>query len=158
MNALKEWWDGASPRDQLAVMVLGFCALVYVLYMLIYSPVNNMRDAQIRKNNSAMESQLRVREMAAQVTQQAGGATGSKNKSVVELVSRSLGVNKLVHSGMQPNGNNNIRLRFEKVPFERIVSWLHTMEVGEGLIVNDISVSSSNEPGLVSVNVRLSRP
>ncbi len=158
MNALKEWWDGANPRDQLALFILSSGALLYVLYMVLYSPVVNMRDKQIRKNAAAMEAQQRVRDMAAQVKQQSQSSGNTSGKSLVDIVSRSLSVNKLIHSGMQPSGNNNIRLRFDKVPFDQVLSWLNAMEMREGLNVNDISVASTTDSGLVSVNIRLSRP
>lgn len=156
MNAITEWWEQASPRDQLAVFVLSICAALYFLYMAVYSPIVSMKDEQLTRNRAAVAEQQRVRELAAKVKSQTSPAAGGK--SIVEVVSRSMSANGLNHSGMQPNGTSNVRLRIEKAPFNKVVAWLNHLETNEGLLVNDASVAATSDSGVVSVNIRLSRP
>ncbi len=158
MNAFKEWWDQNSSRDQLALLALGICFLLFILYMGILKPIQDKRVTQLRNNQSALSSLKNVRDMAALWTNrdanQNRGATGG---SIVEIVDTSLRAHNLRLSGMQPSGLNDVRLRLDQARFDNLLTWLHEMEVNQGLQIKDLSVATAGEPGMVSVNMRLHR-
>ncbi|TVZ37275.1 general secretion pathway protein M [Alteromonadaceae bacterium 2753L.S.0a.02] len=159
MNEIKEWWNQASPRDQMALIICGGILALYVLYIAMLKPVTGMRDKQLNKNIAQAEALERVRELAATWVNR-GDQKGDSNaggRSLVDLVNSSLQKNNLRMSGMQPSGANDVRLRLEQVPFDNVLAWLYDLEVSQRLQVKDISVATGSNEGLVSVNIRLHR-
>lgn len=158
MNEIKEWWNQASTRDQLSLVVCGGVLMLYLLYVAMLRPVIGMRDDQVRKNLSQMEALERVRELAAVVVNQNSSSEKNDNRgSIVEVVDQSLRKHNLKLSGMQPSGNSDVRIRLEQVPFDNLLAWLYEVEVSQGMQIKDISVATGASTGLVSVNMRLHR-
>ncbi|SMF11894.1 type II secretion system protein M (GspM) [Alteromonadaceae bacterium Bs31] len=158
MNEIKEWWNQASTRDQVALVVCGGLVALYLLYIVLLKPVSEMRDTQLRKNVAQQEALERVRELAAAYVSQQGSSSDDAQKgSLVEMVDSSLRKNNLKLSGMQPSGANDVRLRLEQIPFDNLLAWLYEVEVNQRMQVRDISVATGSAKGLVSVNLRLHR-
>ena len=156
MNGLKEWWNQNSVRDQLALVALGFCFALFVLYAGILKPFQSKRDVQVQVNESAMSELNRVHELATLYKNQ--GKTASKqtgSRSIVEIVDTSLRANDLRLSSMRPSGTSDVQLRMDQVRFNDLLTWLAEMEVNEGMEVKDLSVATTDNPGIVSVNIRL---
>lgn len=154
-NAVKEWWNQASVRDQLALVILGACLGLYILYAAVLKPVGEMRDKQLKSNAAQMAALERVRDLGAKWANR--GGSGSGGGSLVNMVDDSLRKHSLRLNNMQPSGNNAVRLRLESVSFNSMIAWLNEMETQQRLQVKDLSISSSRDPGLVSVNMRLQR-
>ncbi|WP_075186978.1 type II secretion system protein GspM [Teredinibacter haidensis] len=158
MNEIKEWWDQASTRDQIALVICGAVLGVYILYAALLKPVINMRDQQLQKNISQQQALERVRDLAATWVHQGSNKKASANKgSIVELVDSSSRQHNLKLAGMQPSGNNDVRLRLEQVPFDNLLGWLYQIEVTQRIQVKDISIATGSSTGLVSANLRLHR-
>lgn len=158
MNAFKQWWDQNSSRDQMAILVLGICFLLFILYMGILKPIQEKRATQLNNNQSALNSLKNVRDMAALWTNRDASLSQNANQgSIVEIVDTSLRAHNLRLSGMQPSGLNDVRLRLDQARFDSLLEWLNEMEVSQGLQIKDLSVVTADEPGIVSVNMRLRR-
>lgn len=158
MNAFKQWWDQNSSRDQMAILALGICFLLFILFMGILKPLQEKRVTQLRNNQSAMSSLKNVRDMAALwANRDANLSQSSSRGSIVEIVDTTLRAHNLRLSGMQPSGLNDVRLRLDQARFDNLLAWLHEMEVSQGLQIKDLSVATADEPGIVSVNMRLHR-
>ena len=156
MNGFKEWWASASPRDQMALVLCSLFVGVYILFKGILGPVVDMRDAQINKNNAQLASLARVKVLAAEVKSlQSSGAQNTSKRSVESIVQSSISRNRLNVSSMDASGQNGVRVRFEEVPFNTLLTWLHEMEITNGLNVKDLSVAKGSNSGMVTVNLRL---
>ncbi|VUD53561.1 hypothetical protein TDB9533_01859 [Thalassocella blandensis] len=156
MNQFKQWWDQASSRDQIMLMAGAAFLLVYLLFMAVLGPVKDMRDKEVLRNTAQRASLERVKELAAKVMEQNASASGARQQSSIEsIVQRSFGPNNLQVSSMDASGNNGLRLRFDEVPFDNALKWLHEMEVTQGLQIQDLAISPTNNPGMVSVNLRM---
>lgn len=155
MNGFKEWWDQNSARDQLALAVLGFFALLIILYFGILKPIQTKSEVQERNNLSARSSLKNVREMANVLLNKDSKSTQQAAASIVELVDTSLRAHNLRLAGMQPSGSNDVRLRLDDIRFDNLLAWLNEMEANHGLQIKEMSVVAGEEPGRVSVNTRL---
>lgn len=156
MNAFKQWWDQASSRDQIMLMAGAVFLLVYLLFVAVLGPVKDMRDKEVVRNTAQRASLERVKELAAKVMEQnAAASSGAQQSSIESIVQRSFGPNNLQVSSMDSSGNNGLRLRFDEVPFDSALKWLHEMEVTQGLQIQDLAISPTNNPGMVSVNLRM---
>ena len=158
IDQIKAWWGQASSRDQLSIVILGFCLSLYFLYAALLKPAWEMRDKQITSNNSQLAALERVRDLAAQWANRGGGSSRSRGGgSLVEIVDNSLRQNKLRLNNMQPSGSNAVRLRLEAVEFNSLIAWLNQMETQQQLSIKEISIAGSKDAGLVSANLRLQR-
>jgi len=155
-DAVKEWWNQAPSRDQLAIVALGGVVGVYLLYAVLLKPASNMLEKQLRTNNAQMEALERVRDLAGQWMSRGGGKSESGKGSIVEIVNNSLREHKLRLNNMQPS-NNGVRLRLESAEFNSLLAWLNQMEVQQRLQIRDLSIAGGKDSGMVSANLRLQK-
>ena len=155
MNEIKQWWEQASARDQLYIVVCGGCLALYIMFMAVYKPVKGMRDSQLKQNQAQMASLERVKNLASQVQNRNKKGNANSGPSIDSLVQASLSKNSLRASAMDSSGRNGVRIRLENAQFESFLAWLHEMEVSQGLRVKDLSVASGGSAGTVTVNLRL---
>lgn len=155
MDAFKAWWVQATSRDQLAVVICGVCVSVYILFMMVLKPVQEMRRAEQIKNNALRGSLENVRVLASQVAAQKGDEGGSNRNSIESIVQQTVSTHRLQVASMNASGNTGVRLRFDEAPFENVLKWLYEMEIDYDLKIKDLSVASASTSGMVSVNLRL---
>ena len=156
MDAFKEWWSQAPARDQLALLICAGFLVVYFLFMVLLKPVQEMRDKELATNKSLRTSLENVRDLASQVVaQKSGGSRSPRARSLENIVQQSVSVHGIQVSSMNASGKTGVRLRFEETPFDKVLKWLHEMEVAQRLKIKDLSVANGSTPGLVTVNLRL---
>jgi len=156
MSALapvKDWWGQASSRDQLSVIACGVVLAVYIVYIAILSPVQNMAEEQMKTTAAQKVALERVRKLAAQVKEMKRGKSGKKSRSAEKIVESSIGTHGLRVSGFDASGKSGIRVRFDQVTFDKLLAWVNELEVNEGLSMKDISIASGKAQGVVSANL-----
>ena len=158
MNGLKDWWAQANPRDQLSVLLLVVAVVLFGFYNFVLSPVAEMRSNQ-EKSVAAQRARLdRVKTMASQlISQQRGSGSQSDNRGVEEAVQSSFARHGLRVSGFDAGGRSGIRVRFDEVPYENLLTWLHDLELSQGMRMKDVNVSASRQPGRVSATVLIQK-
>lgn len=154
MDQLKEWWQQASSKDQLYLVILAGSVGLYILYMAIYSPIKSMRDDQIKLHQAQMASLERVKNLAAQL-QQSNASTSSSGGSLDGVIQSSMSRNNLRASGVDSSGKNGVRVRIDSAKFEDLLAWLYELEIKQGMQIKELNVSGSTDAGSVSVNMRL---
>ncbi len=157
MNELKQLFLDQSPRDQLMLSVGGLVVLVYILLFLVLFPMQNDLAKKQKRNESALAEQQRVYELAGQVlAKQQGGSDGSTDQSLNSLLNQSLREFGLAMEQFQPTGNA-ARVRLATSEFNKVLAWLHEMEIKQGVLIKDLSVTADKNPGAVLVNLQLVR-
>jgi general secretion pathway protein M len=68
-----------------------------------------------------------------------------------------LRANGLQMTLLQPGSNGEVRVRLDRAAYEPLMQWLYEMEYKQGITVTDLSLASTNDPGQVTVNLRLQR-
>lgn len=158
MDAIKAWWEEAPARDQMAVLILGLALAVFIVFDFIVSPVSEMRAKQERRVVAQQAALERVKDLAAQLKARASGpGAGAANASIEKKVERSFGQHSLRVTGFDASGRSGIRVRFDSVKYEKLLAWLHDMEISQGMRMKDISIASSTAPGLVSASVLIAK-
>lgn len=155
MEALKNWFIQASPREQITLGLGGLALAIYLLFVAVLDPLHQQLEQQVQRNQSSREALQRVRTMAARWIHRDQSAGQSNSASIIELVDRSMRQHNLQMSGMQPSGSSDVRLRMDQVNFDDLLAWLYDMEVVEGVEIRDLSLAAGPDSGTVVVNVRL---
>lgn len=157
MENFKEWWNEASTKDQIYLLVCAICVVLYILYMAVYSPVKDMRDSSAKQVTAQLANLEEIKQLAAQLKaskQQGGNRSGPSLDSDIQglLAKHGIRANQL-----DASGRNGVRVRLEDAAFETFVAWLYEVEVTKKYRVKDMSVTSGSAPGSVNVSLRLER-
>lgn len=145
-----------SIRDQLALLVLAVALTLYLVLMLLVLPLENARDQLAQTNRATAEVLQRVDGLAAAIlAARAGGERPAAPRNLTSVLTGSADSLGLRISRLQPNSRGGVQLRMESVAFDALLRWLHGLEE-QGLLLEEVSVSQSGAPGIVSASLRIS--
>jgi len=153
---MKDWFAQLPQRDQLSLLALAVALAVYVVYMLIWSPLDNRREQLAMQNSAIAESRVRVDAMVAELLQlRQSGAQPGAQRNLTSIINESTSRLQLPVIRLQPNSRGEIQVRIENAVFDDALRWLHLMEYGEGLLVREVAVTPAGAAGRVSLTVRI---
>jgi type II secretory pathway component PulM len=153
---MKEWFSQLTQRDQMSLLALALALGLYLLYMLVWSPLEEQREQLALQNAAIAESQLRVDAMVSELLQlrKSGASTGAK-RNLLSVINQSTSRLQLPVIRLQPNSRGEIQVRLENASFDDVLKWLHQMEYKEGLLVREVSLTQTGTSGRVNVTVRI---
>jgi general secretion pathway protein M len=157
MNQILNLLNKYNRREQM--MILG-CAVVLVLYLVwlvVLTPIQKKRDQLHLANTSSTQTLGRVQILAAQIQQLRSEGNASAGENINGLIDSSLRANGLQMSGLQPGSNGEVRVRLDRASYQPLMQWLYELEYKQGITVTDLSLASTNDPGQVTVNLRLQK-
>lgn len=159
MNELLAHFSRFNRREQTTMLVGGIALALYLFWIVVLSPLQAQRDNQLLANTSTTQSLGRVQMLAAQILQARGqGALASGGgENISRLIDASLQANGLSMSGFQPGTAGEVRVRLDRASFESLLQWLYDVEFKHNILVRDLSVASTNDPGQVTVNIRMQK-
>ncbi|MFT4518681.1 MAG: general secretion pathway protein M [Halioglobus sp.] len=155
---MKEWFVGLNQREQLSVFLLSIAVVLYLLYSMVWSPLDDKRDQLVLQNSAIGESLVRVDAMVSELMdlRKSGAKVGSK-RNLTSLINQSTTRLDLPVSRLQPNSRGEIQVRLEHAAFDDVLKWLHEMEYREGLLVREVSVTQTGTTGRVNTTVRVAQ-
>ncbi|MEJ2530794.1 MAG: type II secretion system protein M [Halioglobus sp.] len=155
---MKSWFLQLNQREQLSLLVLGLAIGLYLLYMLIWSPLDGARDRLALQNESVATSLQRVDAMVSEITRlRESGARPGARRNLTSLINQSTSALALPVSRLQPNSRGEIQVRLESAAFDDLLTWLYQMEYREGLLVREVSVTQAGSVGRVNATVRIAQ-
>jgi|TARA_R110002073_G_scaffold21116_7_gene74854 general secretion pathway protein M len=153
---VKEWFSQLNQREQLSLLLLSLALLVYLLYILVLSPLESEREQLIAQNSAVIESQGRVDAMVSQLLQlREGGAKAGAKRNLTSVINQSTSRLQLPVMRLQPNSRGEIQVRIENASFNDVLKWLNEMEYTESLLVREVSVTPAASAGRVNITVRI---
>jgi len=156
----KRWFDQLSSRDQLSVVAGAVAVMLYVLIVLLFSPLSARQQSLELQNEQAAISLRNIEALAQQYMSLAGGgakkAGAGGKRNLTSLIDRLVKANGLKMKRFQPSSSGDVQLRFENSPFNNVVMLLHQLETDNQVAIKDLSVSPGSAVGLVDISVRLS--
>ena len=131
---------------------------IYLLYMLIWSPLASARDDMLVRNKGVAASLTRVDALVSEVRllRQSGAGNTSK-RNLTSLINQSTSRMNLQVSRLQPNSRGELQVRLENASFDDILAWLYQMEYSQGLLVREVSLTQSGSAGRVNASIRLAQ-
>ncbi|MEM1404464.1 MAG: type II secretion system protein M [Pseudomonadota bacterium] len=155
---MKAWFLKFPLRDQIALLALAAAVSLYVIFMLMVIPLGSAREELARSNASTAEQLKRVDLMAAEIKALRGSGAASPsspNRNLTALLNGSANRYQLSITRLQPNSRGAVQLRFERAPLDQLLRWIHELETGESLLVEELSVSQTGNAGVVSASLRV---
>jgi type II secretory pathway component PulM len=155
---MKEWFADLEQREQASLLVLGVVILLYLFYILAWTPLDNRREELKVQNGAIAESRGRVDAMVSQLLElRKGGPNQGRQRNLTSEINESTGRFQLPVTRLQPNSRGEIQVRLENAPFDKVLQWLHEMEFGKGLLVREVSLTQTGTDGRVNVTVRVAQ-
>lgn len=151
ISAIKAWWHGLVLREQRLVLGLGSAVIVFLLYVLVWQPLNNNL-ATTKKSLANRQALLTwvdentARYKSVQLLSGNKPSTGSLSS----IVNRTANQQQLTITRMQPQGEL-LQVWLDSVPFTQLLFWLEHLANKEGLQVQAIDLTKGDNLGEVRV-------
>lgn len=155
LNSLSQF----NRREQMTLLIGALIIASYLLWLAVLSPLKNKRDLMLKTTTATEQSLGKVQLLARQyevLSQQSNQANVSSDIS--GLIDASLRDNGMVMSSFTPGAGGEVRVRIDKVTSELMLQWLYDLEVKYHIVIREFSITAANDPGLVSINLRLVKP
>ena len=147
---MKTWWQQLNMREQRLVMAMSAVIGVFVLYGLIWQPLNE----SIATTKTKVERQQALLAWVAESTQRyqqakrnGGKSTGASLSSIVNRTSRA---NNITITRMQPQGDD-LQVWIDEISFNQLLAWLEQLATRDNLQVKNIDLSLADQQGVVRV-------
>jgi general secretion pathway protein M len=149
-----------NRREQTTLLIGALLVALYLLWIAVLSPLNNKREQLIKTTTSTQQSLGRVQVLARQFEQlaQQSNQASVAGDNLSGLIDASLRDNGMTMSSFIPGTNGEVRVRIDKVATEPLMQWLYDLESKYHIAIRELSITASNDPGQVSINLRLVKP
>ena len=155
---MKQWFAGLTQREQVSLLIMGLAIALYLVFVVVLSPLSEARDRMEQQNQGVAESLQRVDVLVSQILhlQESGSDSGAR-RNLTSLINQSTASHALQVNRLQPNSRGEVQVRLENAVFDDLIAWLHQMEYNEGLLIREVSVTQAGSSGRVNVTVRLAQ-
>ena len=151
LSSIKVWWQGINQREQRLVLVMGSAFIVFLLYSLIWQPLNE----SLAKTEQKLASRQVLLAWVIDNTSryQHAKAMGKDNKSsssLSSIINRTANQQQLTITRIQPQGDN-VQVWLDSAPFTQLLFWLEHLANNEDVQVQAIDLAQGEKQGEVRV-------
>ncbi|MFV0478061.1 MAG: type II secretion system protein GspM [Parahaliea sp.] len=153
---MSHWFGRFNRREQLCLLALALIVPLYLLYILLWAPLNERRAQLVIRNQATAESLQRVDVMVSQVLHlRANGDQQHKTRNLVSVVNQGTSAANLLVSRLQPGNRGDIQVRLENADFIRVMDWLYEVEQVQALLLLEVSITQGGGAGRVNATIRI---
>jgi general secretion pathway protein M len=155
-SAAGRWYAGREPDEQRIVIALTCLVAVTVLWAGVWKPISDWRTVQHNRHQNAQADLdwLRANEARARAVAGSGEPTMGP-RALLPVITRSAEAQGILVNRVQPEGTGAVSIAIQGQPFNELVSWLHQLEVNNGVTVQRLAVDAEGRPGMVNAQIRL---
>lgn len=154
MEALKSYWAAREPRERLMLAGGGVAAIVLLLYMLVWDPIQTSRARLAVEVPRLREQAAQFREDAEQVQALRGRMKSGDAQplpALLENSAKAAGVRESIKQ-IQTLSDDRAQINMTNVGFDPLVRWLAALGASEGISVETINASRGGQSGRVQVD------
>lgn len=153
-------------RDQKALQLLFIALLAGFLYFVLWLPASQYHDRGLAARDSAAQLLFWMNGQAPSMRQLAGassekaeaGASIEKpanSRALMGLVTRSARESGLLLQRFEPSGDSAVRVWVDNAPFANVASWLETLSLENGVVIEQAALGQAAEVGRVTARLTL---
>jgi general secretion pathway protein M len=145
-----------NRREQMTMLIGGLLIAFYILWLAVLSPLKHKRDLLLQTTTATQQSLGKVQLLARQyevLAQQSNQANVPSDIS--GLLDTSLRDNGITMTSFTPGAGGEARVRIDRIASDLLLQWLYDLETKYHIAIRELSITASNDPGLVSINLRL---
>jgi len=151
LASIKTWWQGLNLREQRLVLAMGSAFSIFLLYSLLWQPLNENLANTTKRLASRQALLTWVTDNTARY--QSVKSTGGNKKSsgsLSSIINRTANQQQLTITRMQPQGET-LQVWLDSAPFTQLLFWLEHLANNEGLQVQAIDLTKGDNQGEVRV-------
>ena len=155
---MKDWFDSLQPRERVVLLAGGAVGALILAWSLAWSPLRTATldlDATVAEKYGLLADVRRLQGLGAPPVVPA--APGESLVLVVDRTHRAHGLGGAL-SRNQPDGEDGIRVTFQRAPFAHLASWLGELQRDHAIAVISANLDGTQQPGLVNASLVLRRP
>ncbi len=148
-----------NRREQMTLFFGALLIAAYILWLAVLAPLKHKRDLLLETVTNTQQSLGTVQLLARQyevLSQQSNQTNNSGDIS--GLLDSSLRENGVTMTSFTPGAGGEVRVRVDRIASDLLMQWLYDLEAKYHIAIREMSITASNDPGLVSVNLRLVKP
>ncbi|MGB2739038.1 MAG: type II secretion system protein M [Cognaticolwellia sp.] len=147
---MKTWWQQLNIREQRLVMVMSAVVGVFILYGLIWQPLNkNIAESKLKVERQ-QDLLVWVKENTKRYQEAKRNGRSSSGASLSSIVNRTSRINNITITRMQPQGDD-LQVWIDEISFNQLLAWLEQLASRENLQVKNIDLSLADQQGVVRV-------
>ncbi len=160
---MKDWWSNLQSREQnfvmIAVMVIG----LFLIYLMIWSPLTQARDnkrQQVENNKELlswmMEKSAEVKQL--KLTNPNLLKSDSKRSliAIVDSLANRLGLRTAIRQ-IQPDGPHAATIYIDEINFDALTTMLGQLDKNSDVKVKEADISKLEASGIVKARIFLKR-
>ena len=155
-------FEALSQRERWIVGGGGIALLLTVIYLSIVEPLANAHRSRLEALDSSRALASRLEAAAVAVSgaaRKTGAAQQGRNMSLLAAVDQSTKAGSLgkAPERLQPEGDTEVKIWFDDVPFDNLVRWLADLQTRYGIAVQSLDIEAQPSVGLVDARLSLTR-
>ena len=159
MNSIKSWYSGLNIRERNMVLILGIMMVLLILFIAVVLPLKNyMNDLDDRVATAKRD----LPEVAAKVQalqSRSGSQQPSSRQSLNQLITNSSMRYGLKFSRIEERKRDEeIQVRLDDVEFDQLLRWVGQLEQQQGLVIDTLRVSDTDDIGMVDASIKFIKP
>lgn len=159
MNSIKSWYSGLNIRERNMVLILGIMMVLLILFIAVVLPLKSyMNDLDDRVATAKRD----LPEVAAKVQalqSRSGSQQPSSRQSLNQLITNSSKRYGLKFSRIEERKRDEeIQVRLDDVEFDQLLRWVGQLEQQQGLVIDTLRVSDTDDIGMVDASIKFIKP
>ena len=153
---LLQQYEQLETGDRLALNGLFVFITLLLVYMLVWSPVNDYYDESLENQVYQLSVLQHLRATQARARSSARGALkpGVSGQDLLSTVSSSAQRSGIKTERIQPESSGGVSVWFNNVIFNDLIGWLEDLRQ-QGFSVKQISIEKQEESGKVNARIVL---
>jgi general secretion pathway protein M len=147
---MKTWWQQLNIREQRLVVVMSAVISIFILYGLIWQPMNENIVTSKLKIERQQKLLTWVQESAQRYQHAKRNGGKSSGESLSSIVNRTSRIEQISITRMQPQGDD-LQVWIDEISFNQLLLWLEKLASRDGLQVKNIDLSKADQQGVVRV-------
>lgn len=154
-----EWYAQLAPRERWMVLACAGVVAFAILFAGIWDPLVKAHRERAEAVDGARALAQRIEQLAALAQRGAAAANVNRSMSLAAAVDQASRSGTLAKPPrIQPEGESEVRVWLEDIPFESVLRWLAELEARYGIQAKAADIERESAPGLVNARLTLARP
>lgn len=151
LSSIKVWWQELNLREQRLVLVMGAAISFFLLYSLLWQPLNDSLTKTKKRLASRQALLTWVTDNTARYQSvKSTGGNKQSGGSLSSIINRTANQQQLAITRMQPQGDV-LLVWLDSAPFTQLLFWLEQLTNNEGLKVQAIDLAKGKNQGEVRI-------
>lgn len=152
-------YNSLSDSERLIANAVTLVVALALIFLLVIAPAQRSVNAAEAKlvGQQGLLQWMQENEGLAREASRGGSRSPRSNQPLQTIVTATAPRLGVAIKRLEPESGNRLRIWVEKVPFDNTMTWLNQLEERHGVTVNNISVDSEREPGLVTAKMVLQK-